>query len=210
MGHMRRIDVWLDQTPAAVEYPTQLDNHWITGIVPVARGPVRLVIDMPARSARILFTALCAAVGSFAILAIELSLLFAFDPPNSGSPVGVPPVMAAAAVSSAAFFFMLWLGRAGVARERLEIDSRFVTLARGGGVIATFPRGMCNVFSLAERPRPGLDSWFARRFHDFPQLRFGSDSAWHITAGAGISHATALRLATAIREFISEHPPENG
>jgi hypothetical protein len=203
------IDVLIDHTPATVEYAVKPDSVLMTGIAPVARGPVRLVIDMPTRSARLVASTLMTALALFIMVGVELAL-FASLP----SPVGsAPPAAISARFAALIVFFLgaaLWFSRAGVRRERLEIDSRFVTLSRGTQTLVTAPRGACDAVTVTDAPASGLPAWLADRFSDTAWLRFGSDPKRCVSAGSGISRQSAERLAGVVRDFMEEHPVEAG
>jgi hypothetical protein len=208
-----QIDVSYDRSPAIVEYPTKAPDFLVSAIAPVALGPVRLVIDMPAKSARLLIGFTVAAVVIFAIVALEFWGLSAAIGPVSDSSFLAPRnyLTLAGVIGIATFMAGLWFAGAGARREVLAIDSRFVTLSRGGRTMTTLSRGMCDSFALAEAPTNGLPRWVSKHFSDTPQLLLGVPSTnWFIAAGSGISRESAESLGETIKAFMSEHPVERG
>jgi len=205
----RNIEVSIRHADETIEYAVKPDTPWITGILPVGRGPVQLVIDMPARSARLFFVSAVTALVFFLIAGVEW-WLFSLVPNTAQGALTEHPFLFAAGLALVAFVVMFVTQGGGSSREILEIDSRFVTLTRNHEAVVALPRGMCNVFTLADNPSSGVPAFFAKWFSEVPWLRLGSESGPFVEAGGGISRGAAESLAGTIRQFMQENPPEAG
>ena len=196
----RHTYVYLDSTPATVEWQTKLDQPFVTGVGQVARGPIRLVIDMPARSAARLLAAVLAASLSFATLALTWGALDAIVPSRLEGPSWTLP---AAAIGVFMLLGLLWASRAGAKREVVEVDSRFVSLARGGVVLEVQMRSACTEVNVRS---PDSVRWIERISNEVHWLTFGTADQVRMVTGGGVSHQTATELAERIRKFMSAHP----
>jgi hypothetical protein len=209
MRRSRGINVSIEHKAETVEYGAQPDQPWVTGILPLARGTVQLVIDMPARSTLRIVTAATTSLLMFAIMATTWSLL-ALLPVRGSAPSFTQPVLAAAAVGVLGFVLFLVMTGAGASREVLEVDSRFVSVTRSREAVVLLPRGCCTEVKLADVPTSGLAGALARRGSDVPRLLLGDGGNWWISAGSGITREAAVRLVVTIREFLAENPVESG
>ena len=206
-GHS--IDVSVEHKSEIVEYSAKPIQPWISGVVPLARGPVQLVIDMPARSARQVGLAFLAAALLFSVAAIELTL-FQLVPLPESSRMPADPIVIALVAAVLAFVVTLWTSGVGARREVLEIDSRFVSVRRTRESVSLLPRGCCIEAKVSDVPRSGPPAWFAKHFHDVPWILLGNGDYYWITAGSGISRQSAERIVETISDFMAENPPEQG
>jgi hypothetical protein len=89
-------------------------------------------------------------------------------------------------------------------REVLEVDSRVVSLRRGSQLMSWAPRQKCtHVALITSSPARTALSPFGT-----PRLQLGAENENWILAGFGISNGAAVRLVTAIEEFLADVPPE--
>jgi hypothetical protein len=209
MPRVRTVDVRVERGPAAVEYSSGvLPRSFVPGIGPVPRGSVRLVIDMPFRSCRLLVSGAISTALVALILGLEF-FAFSFIPlPDDPRVIRwvLPGLLIGAVVVFNAFF--MWSQGAFRKHEVVEIDSLFTTVTRGGQVVQTVPSFVCPEVALWE-PATRLARWL-QRIGWAPTIAFGSSGATYIAVGEGISQDTAEALLPRIQSFILEHPPAHG
>lgn len=200
----RGVSAHIETGPATVDYGMTLDRPFTTGIEPVARGPVRLVIDMPVRSSPYIIVAAILAPTMAVIGALEFAGLAKIGGNAFPSTAWLWVLLAALLI----FFVTIWFMSATSTREILTIDSRFVTLVRGKNAVV-IPRRRAGEVELVEPPdgQPSVRSGvrFSHRW-----LRFTRNGDVLLATGSEISREAAIHLEARIRDFMDEHPSEPG
>ena len=173
--------------------------------IPVGRGPVRLEIEMPARSSALSVMPLLLPVFSLVVV-----LGFAVSRLTTELPLWVYP--AVFVVITVVEFLLLGAYAPFATRETLEIDSMVVALRRGSTYLSAWDRSMFDDVQVAEPEKryrlsgkvflggePTLVWGF--RYKDAMSCLGG--------AGAGINHDAASRVMDEIRTFLDANPCES-
>lgn len=199
------IDVRVERKPDVIETSTYFlsRSNGIPSMSEQQRGPVRLVIDMPARTRRTLVVTLASTTFLIALMAWVFAGPGLFIHQSNGSLIVFLGAEGVLVLAGQAIMFGL-----GSRREVLEIDSRFVTVKRAEQVVAICSRRQVTDAWVNEPPATGFRSWSARHLMDWPWLMLGADGRAAAGAGAGLSRASAGRLVPAITEFLAEHPAD--
>jgi len=205
------IDVRIEHGASRMEQPFH-ETVAAANMVPwrhAQRGPVRLVIELPAGASRLglAYGALYAILICFVLLVAALWRVLLGVPVVSASDFGFVAFVVLIAV--AIMLGNLFAERVGASRETLEIDSRFVSLARQGKVVGIWGRAQAGDFVSWTPPSEPWRIWVSRHFLSRPTIAWGSAEypGW---TGSGISDAAAAALLESISDFCRDNPPEPG
>jgi hypothetical protein len=173
------------------------------------RGPVRLVVELPVRTGRLVlaYASLYAVTVVLLLFVAALWRLLIGETVLSSSDSGF--LVAMILMAGVPILVNLFLARVGASRETLEVDSRFVSLARQGQVVGLWGRALAGAFVPWTPPTEPWRIWVTRHFLNRPTIAWGSAEypGW---TGSGISGATAISLLQIINDFCRDNPPEPG
>lgn len=101
---------------------------------------------------------------------------------------------------------VVWLQGLGARHETIEVDSRFLSVTRGG-VVMVWPTAKCGGFRVAVDPPGGV---FARTFiWQPPAVEWGDNqTVYHGYAASGLDEPSATKIIHAMEDFVAEHPAD--